>query len=126
MYHRESFMLEVSVESVAQTGLFRPQLIRLLSRLRYPQIDKFDQIFNPAPQIDPTTLWLWCDLVGVRTGLDWFSEQECVQLGAIALWLMTGRKKRDFLALSESELYQLHSITAQKIHQLDRRICDYD
>jgi hypothetical protein len=59
----------------------RSAAIGQLSEIRYP---------GSMKTISIPTMWRWCKLVGIESGLRCFTEQQCFRLAQVANWLRQG------------------------------------
>lgn len=70
-------------------GISRKEAIAVLSRIRYGQDSQ--RILNQS------TIWRWCDALGIPSGTREFYESEVNQLKALATHLRRGYLLKDFV-----------------------------
>jgi hypothetical protein len=61
--------------------ILRETVIEQLSRIRYN---------GKAKKIDPATLWRWCKLAAIQTGLSEYSLEQVAVLAQVAQWKRQG------------------------------------
>jgi hypothetical protein len=59
----------------------RATVLQQLSRIRYPEQRR---------QISDATMWRWCKVASIQTGLREFTQSQCQTLAQVALWRRQG------------------------------------